>query len=324
MPNRREQLAGRRAEVGRSSTPLKIETSHLSPVEAGAGLGVPEDVVAFWVPLADLQESRFQYRYSLDEGAVAALAASIEGQDLYQPITVRPLDSPGQSGRYEVVLGHRRLAAFRRLGRPTIPAIIREYDDAQALRAMLDENLRREDVNLFEQTEGVVRLVALASGREGEPQGVTRQLLSEMRSLRHAGEDQTWGEPHATAARLIQEVTGMEWLSFNANRMRVYSLPPALLGAVRAGMPYSLALAVQRLDPGRREAALAFVGGRAGPWKSREELRAWAAAEAPESGGRGFAGRLHALGRNLDERSLNPAELRRAEKLLLELGSLLE
>jgi ParB-like chromosome segregation protein Spo0J len=318
VPSKRQQLADRRSRVGESATPVNIPTDHLQRAPVPSGADSAEDVVAFWIPLADLEPSPFQYRYALDEAAVGALAQSIESQELYQPITVRP---SGPSGRYQVVLGHRRLEAFRRLGRVAVPAMIREYDDAQVLRAMLDENLRREDVNLFEQTEGVVRLVTVTSGRAGDPVDVTRRLLGEMRSQLKATGQEDFAEPHRTAARLIQEVTGMPWLSFYANRMRVYSLPEALQAAVRAGMPYSLALAVQRLPVARQGAALAFLGGQSGPWRSRQELQAWAG--AGESGPAAYTSRLQTLGRQLDRRTLTAADQGRVERLLEQLERLL-
>lgn len=319
MPSKRQQLAAQRSQVGGSATPVNVTTDHLTAVMRPlAEDGSSEDVVAYWIPLADLEPSPFQYRYSLDEGAVEALAQSIRAQELYQPITVRPTSRPGN---YQVVLGHRRMEAFRRLGRPAVPAMIREYDDTQTLRAMLDENLRREDVNLFEQTEGVVRLVAISSGRPGDPVQVTRRLLGEMRTqLKTTGQVELQ-EPYLSTGRLIQEVTGMSWLSFYTNRMRVYSLRETLQAAVRAGMPYSLALAVQRLPEDRHTAALAFLGAPTGPWRSRQDFAAWVAGagETP----RGYLDRLQGLGRQLDRRQLPRSTQVQVEKLLKQLEGLL-
>ena len=320
MPSKRQQLAERRSQVGGSGTPVNVTTDHLTAVmRPPAEDGSSEDVVVYWIPLADLEPSPFQYRYSLDEGAVEALAQSIRAQELYQPITVRPTTLPG---KYQVVLGHRRMEAFRRLGRPAVPAMIREYDDPQTLRAMLDENLRREDVNLFEQTEGVVRLVAISSGRPGNPAEVTRRLLGEMRTQLKATGQAELQEPYLSTGRLIQEVTGMPWLSFYANRMRVYSLPAALQTAVRAGMPYSLALAVQRLSEDRHAAALAFLGAPNGPWRSRQDLTTWAVGEGETP--QGYLHRLQGLGRQLDRRQLARTTQIQVEKLLKQLEGLLQ
>jgi len=114
--------------------------------------------------------------------------------------------------------------------------------------------------------------VAVSSGRLGNPVEVTRRLLGEMRTqLKTTGQGELQ-EPYLAIGRLIQEVTGMPWLSFYTNRMQVYSLPAALHTAVRSGMPYSLALAVQRLPEDRHADVLVFVGAPTGPWRSRQEL----------------------------------------------------
>ncbi|SMB86342.1 ParB/RepB/Spo0J family partition protein [Deinococcus hopiensis] len=268
MSSKRGKLAERRVNVGQSSTPITVETSHLERVPATV-LDTPEDVVAFWIPVGDVRPSPFQYRYHVDEARLQGLAQSIASQELYQPITVRPV----QTGTYEVVLGHRRLEAFKRLGRDAIPAIIREYDDAQAVRALLDENLKRADVNLFEQTEGVIRLLSLELSLQGEGVSTVRRLMEEMRGIKRSGQDLK-DPQHLKAGKIVEEVTGMSWESFLINRLSVYRLSSALQEKVRQGMPYSLAVAVGRLDPALQAKALAFVQLADG-WRSREEFKIW-------------------------------------------------
>ena len=48
--------------------------------------------------------------------------------------------------RYELISGHRRLAACKRLGLPTIPVIVRDLTDAEAIITMVDANLQREHI----------------------------------------------------------------------------------------------------------------------------------------------------------------------------------
>jgi len=62
-----------------------------------------------------------------------------------QPIVVRVRD-----GGYELVAGERRLRAARLAGLPTVPAIVREADDTDALRQALIENIHREDLSPLE------------------------------------------------------------------------------------------------------------------------------------------------------------------------------
>jgi hypothetical protein len=269
--SKRQKLADLRDRVGQSSTPIHIDTQQLERVETPF-LDGQEDVIAFWIPVADIEPSPYQYRYEVDEISLGALAESIAAQELYQPITVRPLDV----GRYQVVLGHRRLAAFGLLGRERIPAIIRHYSDAQAVRALLDENLRRDDVNLFEQTEGVVRLVALELGLLGDPVKSVREVLEQMRSLKRSGMIGDWPEQRQQrASRLILEVTGITWESFLMNRLSVYRLPDFLQQAVRSGLPYYLAVALGRAPTRVQRPALAALERHDGRWGSQQELKDW-------------------------------------------------
>lgn len=68
------------------------------------------------------------------------------------PLLVRagwsPLEGPLQ---YEIVAGHRRFAAARKLGLKTVPCIVREISDDEAREIMLVENLQREDLPPLEE-----------------------------------------------------------------------------------------------------------------------------------------------------------------------------
>lgn len=64
-----------------------------------------------------------------------------------EPILVRPAGLES----YEIISGHRRCAAARKCGFITIPAIVREYSDAEATVMMVDANLRRENLTYSEK-----------------------------------------------------------------------------------------------------------------------------------------------------------------------------
>lgn len=317
MSSKRGKLAQRRESVGQSATSITIDTAHLERVPA-AELDTPEDVVAFWIPVADIRPSPFQYRYHLDEARLQALMDSIAARELYQPITVRPL----RPGKYEVVLGHRRLEAFSRMGRPAIPAIVRDYDDAQTVRALLDENLKRADVNLFEQTEGLVRLLAIELNLTGEPVAAVRRLLEEMRTVKRSGAELN-EPPHLKAEKLVQDITGMGWESFLTNRLSVYRLPESLQQEVRTGMPYSLAVAVGRLDPVLHAVALDHLRLDGGQWRPRQDLRAWLEDRRPAASPDASGERLKRIARLAARRPVPPARAARVAALLDELEALL-
>ncbi len=87
-----------------------------------------------------------------DEDRLAELARSIESQGLQYPPIVRP-----HNGRYEVVAGHRRTLACRRLGWGEIPVIIRPLTDEQVEEIMLVENTGRVDLDPIDEANAYHR-----------------------------------------------------------------------------------------------------------------------------------------------------------------------
>jgi ParB family chromosome partitioning protein len=71
-----------------------------------------------------------------------------------QPILVRPI--PG--GRYQLIAGERRWLASQQAGKSTIPAVIRQVSDEQAMEMTIVENLQRTDLNPIEQARAYERL----------------------------------------------------------------------------------------------------------------------------------------------------------------------
>lgn len=69
------------------------------------------------------------------------LAQSIRESGVLVPALARPAGD-----RYELISGHRRLAACKLLGLPTIPVIVRDLSDAEAIITMVDANLQREHI----------------------------------------------------------------------------------------------------------------------------------------------------------------------------------
>jgi ParB family transcriptional regulator, chromosome partitioning protein len=99
------------------------------------------------VPISDITPNPKQPRTVFDAEALAELVDSIKEVGLLQPVVVRPLDD----GRYELVMGERRLRASQQAGLSAIPAIIRRTEDADLLRDALLENLHRAQLNPLEE-----------------------------------------------------------------------------------------------------------------------------------------------------------------------------
>ena len=101
-----------------------------------------------------IDPNRYQPRGYMDEAALNELAASIKANGVMQPIVVRPM----RDGRFELIAGERRLMASQRAGKQSIPALVRQVSDQQALELTIIENLQREDLGPMEQARAFDRL----------------------------------------------------------------------------------------------------------------------------------------------------------------------
>ncbi len=101
-----------------------------------------------------IDRNPFQTRSNFDEARLDELAQSIRASGVIQPIVVRP----SGGGRYQLIMGERRLMASRRAGKETIPAFVRPASDEQAMEMTIVENLQRADLNPMEQARAYQRL----------------------------------------------------------------------------------------------------------------------------------------------------------------------
>ena len=86
-----------------------------------------------------------QPRREFPKAALEELAASIRSSGVVQPVLLRRADA-----RYQLVAGERRWRAARLAGLASVPAVIRDLSDGEALELALTENLMREDLNPLE------------------------------------------------------------------------------------------------------------------------------------------------------------------------------
>jgi ParB family transcriptional regulator, chromosome partitioning protein len=92
-----------------------------------------------------------------DLGDLTELADSIRQHGLLQPLVVQP--HPTRQGHYQVLAGHRRLAAGKLAGKFELPALVRHgVDGTRALEMMLVENCQRVDLGPMEQAEAMEKL----------------------------------------------------------------------------------------------------------------------------------------------------------------------
>jgi ParB family chromosome partitioning protein len=110
------------------------------------------------IPLDHIERNPFQTRTRFDDSQLAELASSIAATGVVQPILVRPLSPPNGIVRFQLIAGERRWLASRRVGKSTIPAIVRQVSDEQTLEITIVENLQRADLNPMEQARAYQRL----------------------------------------------------------------------------------------------------------------------------------------------------------------------
>ena len=106
------------------------------------------------IPLDRIERNPFQTRTQFDEAKLAELAQSIIATGVVQPIVVKALGDH----RYQLITGERRWLASRKANLATIPAIVRQVSDEQAMEMTIVENLQRADLNPMEQARAYHRL----------------------------------------------------------------------------------------------------------------------------------------------------------------------
>ena len=116
--------------------------------------------------LKDFKNHPFHVQQDME---MCALMKSIEDEGVIVPLLVRP--NPDGEG-YEVIAGHRRKAAALWAGLTEVPAVIRELDDNQAIVAMVDSNLQRENLKPSEKAFAY-KMKLEAMNRQGRKADIT-------------------------------------------------------------------------------------------------------------------------------------------------------
>lgn len=104
--------------------------------------------------IAAITPSPSNPRKDFEPKALAELADNIGLHGVIEPIIVRAKMAAGQAvpGQWELICGERRLRAAKKAGLTTIPAVVREADDAEVLQLQLAENDKRDDLRALERS----------------------------------------------------------------------------------------------------------------------------------------------------------------------------
>jgi ParB family chromosome partitioning protein len=168
------------------------------------------------IAVEKIDRNPYQTRGHVDETALNELAASIKASGVLQPIVVRPAGD-----RFQLIAGERRWLASQKAGRPTVPAIVRQVSNEQAMEMTIVENLQREDLNPLEQAKAFERL-----SREF---GLTQEQMSQ-----RTGKDRSSISNYLRMLRLptkTQDAIGAGQLTFGHAKVLMGLEAPELIEA---------------------------------------------------------------------------------------------
>ncbi|MBK6316616.1 MAG: ParB/RepB/Spo0J family partition protein [Blastocatellia bacterium] len=219
-----------------------------------------EGIPKFELAVDSLVPGRHQPRVTFDAAALRDLTESVRVHGVLQPILVRLIDD--SSNEYEIVAGERRWRAAQAAGLSEVPVRVISLDDVGVRTVAMVENLQREDLNVLEEAEGYLDLLAdrMRSGVEFEsyvdvesPQtGAIRLLRALNNRLAGNSKDDAVLRLEPAVAEVFSRVGRITWQSFVSHRLPLLSLPSELLDALRSGrLTYSKARAIGRLTAER-------------------------------------------------------------------------
>jgi len=142
----------KRAALGKGIESLLGPRVPVAPVAAAVAVeatGKPLEIA-----VEKIERNPLQTRTTFNEASLVELANSIKANGVMQPITVREIGG----GTYQLIMGERRWRASQMAGKATIPAIVKQVNDAQAMEMTIVENLQREDLNPMEQARAFDQL----------------------------------------------------------------------------------------------------------------------------------------------------------------------
>lgn len=144
-----------KAPAKKATTPAKRPSvpAAVSATAPGTAMQV-SGLTLLEIPLSKITANPSQPRKIFDDEALQELVFSIKEVGLLQPVVVRPHGSG-----YELIAGERRLRATKKAGKKSIPALVRETDDADMLRDALLENLHRSQLTPLEEASAYQQLL---------------------------------------------------------------------------------------------------------------------------------------------------------------------
>ncbi|HEX5284937.1 MAG TPA: ParB/RepB/Spo0J family partition protein [Bryocella sp.] len=234
---------------------VEIAASAAAPVAEGKPLEIPVELI---------DRNPYQTRRGFDEKQLDELTASVKASGVVQPIIVRS----GDNGRYTLITGERRWLASQGAGKTTIPAVVREVSDVQAMEMTIVENLQRADLNPMEQAHAFERLsrefkmtqeeMSLRTGKDRPSIGNFLRLLKlpdDVQMHLESG-DLSFGHAKALLALPPEKISTAAWKVLHMH-LSVRSTEKYVQGIINPEMvakPVKLLPEQRLVDPNVREA----------------------------------------------------------------------
>ena len=139
------------------------------------------------IPLDSIKPNPYQPRYVFSDDELNDLAQSIKEHGVIQPIIVKEVGS-----YYVIIAGERRYRASKLLNKPTIPAIVRQYEKSKMIELALIENLQRENLSPIEEAKAysqIMRELDLTQKEVATRVGKTRSYVTNMLGLLNLPEE---------------------------------------------------------------------------------------------------------------------------------------
>jgi ParB family chromosome partitioning protein len=202
------------------------------------------------LPIEQIVLSPSQPRRYFDPEKLESLANSIKEVGLLEPLVVRPIGND----IYELIAGERRLRACKIALLENVAVNIIECDETAAKRIRLVENLQREDLNVYEETIGILELLTTLLSTELES---VVQLLYQMNHAHKGNADQNVlvSDESLTIQELFSKLGKITWLSFVTTRLPLLKLKEDIKEVLSKGeLEYTKALAISKIKDDKQRA----------------------------------------------------------------------
>ena len=215
-----KSLDPKRRALGRGLESLLPSKAVVPAVQAVAeeAAGKPLEI-----ELDRIERNPYQTRTTFDPEKLEELTASVRASGVVQPIVVRPLPD----GRYQLIMGERRLLASYKAERKTIPAMVRNASDEQTMEMTIVENLQRADLNPIEQAKAFERLsneFKMTQEQMSLRTGLSRTMVANfLRLLKLPEEVQLWvsgGELTLGHAKVLMMLPTLREITSAAQKAR--------------------------------------------------------------------------------------------------------